>query len=207
MWWYMEVADHSPLHCIIRCSTIGAKKNIWTRTTNKKMIFYLFTLKRLYTWLQTLAKMCTAKYLKHWNISISYWQITWYQHNRNDKTICKKLSFRSTLIRFCVKFVLVVLTPHGPLARYIKLRVAHAPGMPGTFSPPPRVSDSIMHHGTCVTHVPWCITGSLTSDFQGNRWRGKRSRPSRRMRNPQFYVSGKRPIGKISPNTLRHVDG
>ena len=26
---------------------------------------------------------------------------------------------------------------HGPLTRYVKLRVAHAPGMPGTFSPPP----------------------------------------------------------------------
>ena len=26
---------------------------------------------------------------------------------------------------------------HEPLARYIKLRVAYAPGMPGTFSPPP----------------------------------------------------------------------
>ena len=25
---------------------------------------------------------------------------------------------------------------HGPIARYAKLRVAHAPGMPGTFSPP-----------------------------------------------------------------------
>ena len=25
---------------------------------------------------------------------------------------------------------------HGPLIRYVKLRVAHAPGMPGTFSPP-----------------------------------------------------------------------
>ena len=23
------------------------------------------------------------------------------------------------------------------------------------FSPPPRVSDPDMHHGTCVTHVPW----------------------------------------------------
>ena len=28
-------------------------------------------------------------------------------------------------------------TAHGPLTRYVKLRVAHAPGMPGTFSPPP----------------------------------------------------------------------
>ena len=26
---------------------------------------------------------------------------------------------------------------HGPLTRYAKLQVAHAPGMPGTFSPPP----------------------------------------------------------------------
>ena len=25
---------------------------------------------------------------------------------------------------------------HGPLTRYVKLRVVHAPGMPGTFSPP-----------------------------------------------------------------------
>ena len=24
------------------------------------------------------------------------------------------------------------------------------------------VSDSNMHHGTCVTHVPWCMSGSLT---------------------------------------------
>ena len=29
------------------------------------------------------------------------------------------------------------LCPHGPLARCIKLRFAHAPGMPGTFLPPP----------------------------------------------------------------------
>ena len=29
------------------------------------------------------------------------------------------------------------LTGQRPLSRYVKLRVAHAPGMPGTFSPPP----------------------------------------------------------------------
>ena len=46
---------------------------------------------------------------------------------------------------------------HGPLARYLKLRVAHVPGIPGTFSPPPRVSNPDMHHGTCVTHVSWCM--------------------------------------------------
>ena len=54
-----------------------------------------------------------------------------------------------------------------------KIAGAHAPGMPGTFSPSPQVSDPDMHHGTCVTHVPWCMPGSLTSGFLWNRRRGK----------------------------------
>ena len=66
--------------------------------------------------------------------------------------------------------------------------------MPGTFLASPRVSDTDMHHGTCMTHVPWCMPGSLTSGFLWSRWRGKHSRHFPRMRNPQFYVSGKRPI-------------
>ena len=45
--------------------------------------------------------------------------------------------------------------------------------MPGKFSPPPRFSDPDMHHGTCVTHVPWCMSGSLTSSFLWSRPRGK----------------------------------
>ena len=75
-----------------------------------------------------------------------------------------------------------------------ELRVADAPGIPGTFSPPPRVSDPDMHHGMCVTHVPWCMSRSLTSGFVWSRWRVKRSRHSRRMCHPQFFVSGKRPM-------------
>ena len=66
--------------------------------------------------------------------------------------------------------------------------------MPGTFSPPLCDSDSAMHHGTCVTHVPWCMPGSLTSGFLWRLWRRKRSRLSRRMRNPHCFVAGKRPI-------------
>ena len=54
---------------------------------------------------------------------------------------------------------------NGPLTRYVKLRVVHAPGMPGSFSSPPWVSDPDMHHGTCVTHVTWCMPVSLTSVF------------------------------------------
>ena len=61
---------------------------------------------------------------------------------------------------------------HGPTCHGIhKIAGAHAPGMPGTFSPSPQVSDPDMHHGTCVTHVPWCMPGSLTSSFLWSwRW-------------------------------------
>ena len=45
---------------------------------------------------------------------------------------------------------------------------------------------------TCVTHVPWCMPGWITGGFLWNRWRGKVSRNSQRMHNPQFYVSDKR---------------
>ena len=71
---------------------------------------------------------------------------------------------------------------YGPLAEYVTSWVAHAPGIPGTLSPPTRVSVPDMHHGTC----------SL-----GSRWWGKRSRHSRRMRNLHFYVSGKRPKAQV----------
>ena len=81
-------------------------------------------------------------------------------------------------------------------------------GNAGNVSPPSGVSDPDMHHVTCVTHVPWCILGSLTSGFLRSRWRGKRRgkrpRHSRRMCNSQFYVFGKRPIqnryGSVSEN-------
>ena len=75
-----------------------------------------------------------------------------------------------------------------------KIASAHAPEMPETFSPSPQVSDPDMHHGTSITHVPWCMPGSLTSGFL---WKiGGRGKRSRRMRNLQFYVSGKRPMVK-----------
>ena len=54
---------------------------------------------------------------------------------------------------------------YGPLTRYVKLPIAHAPGMLGTFSRlqgKPLVSDAGIHRGTCVTHVSWCMSGSLT---------------------------------------------
>ena len=46
-------------------------------------------------------------------------------------------------------------------------------GNAGNVFPSPQVSDPDMHHGTCVTHVPWCMPGSLTSGFLWHRRRGK----------------------------------
>ena len=51
----------------------------------------------------------------------------------------------------------------------------------------PLVSDPGMHHGTCVTHVPWCVSGSLARG-------GGINVPGIPGAYPQFYVSGKRPI-------------
>ena len=53
----------------------------------------------------------------------------------------------------------------GLLIRYVKLQVAHVPGMPRTFSPPPTSKKTTsqrsgMHHGKRVTHVR--MSGSLT---------------------------------------------
>ena len=87
------------------------------------------------------------------------------------------------------KIGIITLRSHiqnGPLVRYVKLWVAHAPGMPRTFpryrlQRKPLVSDSGMHVG-------W--------------WWGKLSRHSQRMRNPQCYISGKRPMASRITNSM-----
>ena len=106
------------------------------------------------------------------------------------QTCQTSVSYRISMPISCLVTTILL---HGPLLRYVKLCVVHAPGMP-----PPRLSNPDMHHGTCVTHVPWCMLGSLTSGFLWSRWWGKRSRHSGRMRNSQFYVSGKRPKDLLS---------
>ena len=76
---------------------------------------------------------------------------------------------------------------NGSLAIYVKLRVVHVPGMPGTF---PR------HRGLAIT------TYITARAWLWSWWRGRRSRHSRRMRNLQLYVSGKRPMkGVMYVNT------
>ena len=70
---------------------------------------------------------------------------------------------------------------HGPLARYVELWVAHAPGMPGTFSSP-RVSDPDKHAG--IANYRFSLKSVAWKTF----------RHSRGMRNPHFFASGKKSI-------------
>ena len=86
---------------------------------------------------------------------------------------------------------------HGPLTRYAKLQVAHAPGMPGTFPP------AADFEGNRYLAIPACITARA--------WRTCRDACRDRLpavtgktfpafpahAHPQFCVSGKRPIAPI----------
>ena len=68
---------------------------------------------------------------------------------------------------------LSTITSHGPLTRYVKLRVVHPPEFRERFprhrfQRKPLDSDPGMHQGTCVTHMPWCMSGSLTRDGREN---------------------------------------
>ena len=52
---------------------------------------------------------------------------------------------------------------HGPLTRYVKLCQECRERLPRhRLQRKPVVSNPGMHHGTCVTHVPWCMSESLT---------------------------------------------
>ena len=78
---------------------------------------------------------------------------------------------------------------HGPrttMYEIHKIAGCACTGNAGNVSPATDVKDPGMHHGTCVTP---------SRGIANPPWRGKHSRHSRRKRNPQFYVSGKRPMG------------
>ena len=56
---------------------------------------------------------------------------------------------------------------HGPLARYVNCGSRMRQGSRESFprhrlQRKPLVIDTSMHHGTCATHVPWGMSGSIT---------------------------------------------
>ena len=86
--------------------------------------------------------------------------------------------------------------PPWPFTRYSKMLVAHAPGMPGAFSPPPTSKESASYRSRRASRHVRHARAVMHSGIAYPRCQGKRSRHSRRMRSRQFYVSGKRPIGQ-----------
>ena len=83
---------------------------------------------------------------------------------------------------------------YGPLTRYVKLQVAHAPGMPGTFSP------AADFKGNRWLAIPACITARAwrtCRDACRDRFpavTGKTFPAFPAHAHPQICVSGKRPM-------------
>ena len=85
-----------------------------------------------------------------------------------DMSIFGSLGFRHVV--WSVTYVTVPRVPTVPWASYQIRKIAGCAcaGNAGNVFPrrrfqrKPLVSDPDMHHGTCVTHVPWCMSGSLT---------------------------------------------
>ena len=89
-------------------------------------------------------------------------------HSKLTNTVC---NLREGLSVLCTVSICLHRRPHGPLTSCVKLGVAHAPGM---------------HHCTCVTRVPWCMSGSL---MPGETFPAFPAHAQR-----AIYVSGKRPM-------------
>ena len=104
-----------------------------------------------------------------------------------------------------MKYVMAKMNPYGDqardaeiangsLTRYAKLRVTHAPGMPGTFYPPPTLKETAGYRSRHASRHVHHARAVMRAGIANPRWRVKRSRHSRRMHNPQFSLFGKRPM-------------
>ena len=108
---------------------------------------------------------------------------------------CCQMSTFSTIKTIRGRLLLRLLsTSHGPLTRLVKLWVAHAPGMPGTFSP------AADFKGNRKLAIPICLTAHVSRTCrEACRDRlptvaGKTFSAFTAHAHPQMYVSGKKPI-------------
>ena len=82
---------------------------------------------------------------------------------------------------------------NGPLTRYAKLWVAHAPGMPGTFFPPPTSKETASQRSRYASRHVSDARAVMHVGIANSRWWGKRSQHSRCMGNPQFTYLARGP--------------
>ena len=116
-----------------------------------------------------------------------------YMMNLNWMEFLHAISFIESYVFLDPHWQTWLICLYGYLTRYVQLRVTHAPGMPRTFTRhrlqrQPLVSDPVMYHGTCATHVPQWMSGSL---IHGG---GETFPAFPAHTQPAIYVSGKRPI-------------
>ena len=117
-------------------------------------------------WFLAFWKILTQKHLYH---LIFPWILTYIFHKHLSKTLCCSSVFANLCVEvFCFDGV--------AWASYQirKFAGCACAGNAGNVFPcrrfqrKPLVSDPGMHHGTCVTHVPWCMSGSLTCGDREN---------------------------------------
>ena len=138
-------------------------------------------------WRKLAFQMFQAAILVNWGALNTQSTPSWRNNNVNRASCISNYPHLDHLFnRLCAHY--------GPLNRYVKLRVAYAPGMPGTFSSPPTskktASQRSRHASRHVRHARPLMHVGIANP----QWQGKRFRYSQRVRNPQFYVSGKRPM-------------
>ena len=145
-------------------------------------------IKYIHKWLYILVFIISLSYQLNFHCEQAGWDLSPQSNSfQGYSTSQDQTNPRAIHIPQTVSWDDAAVCRYGLLTRFAKLPVRYAPGMPGTFSPPPRFSDP-------VSHVPRCMPGSLTSDFLWCRWLWKRSRYSWRICNQHFCVSGKRPM-------------
>ena len=81
---------------------------------------------------------------------------------------------------------------NGPLTRYVKMWVAHVPGMSGTFSPPPTSKETASSRSRHASRHVRDARAVIHVGIAYPRWQGKRSRQSRRMRTRNFTYLARR---------------
>ena len=143
------------------------------RSDKPRRIFWSTFALKLYTYL-------TCSHVSLWDVVQLYQEVV-----HNSKWLC--------WVILCVVSHFSSLW-HGPLAKYVKLRVAHAPGMPRTFFPAADFT------GNRYLAIPACIMARASRtcrDACRDRlpaMAGKTFPSFPVHAHPQFYVSGKRPI-------------
>ena len=98
----------------------------------------------------------------HW----SGWSLVWLFHRclQQRLSLYKIRVMTGSLVSRCFHFNVCMC--NGTLTRRqncgLRMRLECRERFPyHRLHRKPLVSDSGIHHGTCVTHVPWCVSGSL----------------------------------------------